>query len=561
MTHSCPHLLHAAFAAIDAGRFAAALPACDALLAADPADTDARLLLGLARGALGEVIEAAALLDQVARARPGRAHPCHDLATLLRRLGRPEQATALYRTALRLAPADAALRRGLAEHLLAAGSPRAALAALGDPAGSAAGYHLAGLAWAEIGDIHAAAGQFRHAIALNPGPAAGWSNLGMMLKVADRHAEAIAAHDQAVARAPDNAQLHVNRAVALLHAGRWTEAWGEYEWRLRLPGHTALPQATLLASLATPGDASGDPLNARAGDALAGRTVLLTHEEGFGDTLQFVRYAPLLAARGALVVLAVPGPLARLLAPVAPVVSPVGLPGEPLPYFDLHCPFFSLPRVFATTPDTVPAIVPYLAVNPALAAAWRVRLATLGPGLRVGLVWAGQARPWLEGFTTLDRRRSAGLAAFAPLAGIPCVRFISLQAGPPAAEAAMPPPGLDLLDPMAEVADFADTAAIVAGLDLVISVDTAVVHLAGALGKPVFLLDRYDNCWRWLSGRTDSPWYPHLRIFRQDRMGDWRGPMDRIAVALRALTAVWPAPGPPEQPCGVTARPFDRRAA
>jgi tetratricopeptide (TPR) repeat protein len=509
-------LLCAAFAALESGRFAAVLAPCRALLAADPADAEARLLLGLARGAQGGTEDAADLLHEVARARPDQAHPCHDLAALLRRLGQAERAVAQYRAALRRAPADAALRRGLAQLHLDIGDPAAALAALGDPSGSAAAQFLAGLAAAETGDIPAATAAFRGTVALDPGPAAGWSNLGMMLKVAGRHAEAVAAHDQAVARAPEDAQLHVNRAVALLHAGRWREAWAEYEWRLRLPGHTALPLDRLLPDLAVAGD-------------LTGRTVLLTHEEGYGDTLQFARYAPLLARRGARVVLAVPAALARLLAPLAPLADPAA----PLPAYDFHCPFFSLPRVFATTPETVPAAVPYLAADPVLAAGWRDRLRAAGPGLRVGLVWAGQARPWLPGFATLDRRRSAGLAAFAPLAGVAGVTFVSLQAGPSATEAAAPPPGLTVLDPMGDVADFADTAAIIAGLDLVVSVDTAVVHLAGALGTPVLLLDRYDNCWRWLSGRDDSPWYPGLRIFRQDRLGDWDGPLIRAAAALR----------------------------
>ncbi len=281
--------------------------------------------------------EAARLLDQVARARPGHAHPCHDLAALLRRLGRPDLAAAQYHAALHLAPGDTALRRGLAEHLLEAGDPLAALDVLGDPAGSAAAHHLAGLAWAEAGDIEAATAQFRRTVGLDPGPAAGWSNLGMMLKIAGRHAEALAAHDEAVARAPEDPQLRVNRAATLLHAGRWAEAWGEYEWRLRLPGHAPQPAEPPLPSRASLGD-------------LAGRTVLLTHEGGFGDTMQFARYVPLLAARGAEVRLAVPAALARLLAPLAPVVAP----DQPRPRCDFHCPFSSLPRVFATTPDDGP---------------------------------------------------------------------------------------------------------------------------------------------------------------------------------------------------------------
>ena len=149
---------------------------------------------------------------------------------------------------------------------------------------------------------------------------------------------------------------------------------------------------------------------------------------------------------------------------------------------------------------------------------------------------AGQARPTAPGFRTLDRRRSAGLAAFAPLADVPGVSFVSLQAGPPARQPA--PAGLVLEDAMAGVSDFLDTAAIVATLDAVVSVDTSVVHLAGLMGKPVLLLDRYDGCWRWLHGRSDSPWYPRLRIFRQDNPGDWAAPMARIAAALDAGTVL-----------------------
>jgi ADP-heptose:LPS heptosyltransferase len=171
---------------------------------------------------------------------------------------------------------------------------------------------------------------------------------------------------------------------------------------------------------------------------------------------------------------------------------------------------------------------------------WRERLPA-GEALRVGLCWAGQARPWLAGFVGLDRRRSTSLATLAPLAAVPKVRFVSLQQGPAAAEARAA--GFELLDLMDDVHDFADTAAIVANLNLVISVDTSVVHLAGALGKPVFLLDRYDNCWRWLSGREDSPWYPSLRIFRQRQSGDWAPVVARVATALAAM-ASHPFPAP-----------------
>ncbi len=382
--------------------------------------------------------------------------------------------------------------------------------------------HMLGAAEAERGHFAEAIAAFSRAVAINPEQAASWSNLGMMLKIERRFEEAVAAHDKAVALGPDVPQLRVNRAVALLHAGRMAEAWRDYEFRLRQPGHTTLPLEMLLPTLAS-------------GVAFAGRRVLVTHEEGFGDTLHFIRYAPMLAALGARVLVLVPPALTPLLRGLAGVDG-VLTEGAPTPSFDFHCPVFSLPRVFATTLETIPAPVSYLAADPALVAHWSTRLPIASRGkLRVGIVWAGQSRPWLAGFTMLDRRRSTSLATLAPFANLANATLISLQVGPPAEEARSPPPGLVMHDPMSEVRDFADTAAIIAGLDLVVSVDTSVVHLAGALGKPVFLLDRYDNCWRWFSGREDSPWYPMLRIFRQDRPGDWSGPVARAAETIAAL--------------------------
>lgn len=479
-------LLAVALEGLESGRFTDAAATCRRLLAIAPDDVELKLLLGLALGAQGRLDEAMPLLDVVARTRPGHAHPRRDLAELLVRLGRPAEAVTHFRAWLAQAPTDAGA------------------------------HHALGLVLAELGEIEAAISHLHRAIAIDPGPAAGWSNLGMLLKIERRFNEAIEAHDAAVLRAPEDPQIRVNRAVALLHAGRLAEAWRDYEWRLRQPGHTGLPLATLLPDI--------------AGLDLRGRTVLVTHEEGFGDTVQFVRYLPLLAEHGARVVLGVPRELGRLAGGIAGVAE-LHVFGAPLPRFDYHCPVFSLPRAFATTMETIPGETPYLSVDPGLKARWERRLPS--GGLRVGLVWAGQARPWLPGFSTLDGRRSAGLAAFAPFAGVSGVCFISLQKGPAAAQPV--PTGLMLHNPMPDVGDFADTAAIVASLDLVVSVDTAVVHLAGALGKPVFLLDRYDNCWRWFSGREDSPWYPGLRIFRQERLGDWTTPMRRLAEAVRGM--------------------------
>ena len=373
-----------------------------------------------------------------------------------------------------------------------------------------------GQARAEQNDFPSAIACFQAAAAMDPNAAASWSNLGMVLKVEARFEEAIAAHDRAVALQPGNAQLRVNRAVALLKAGDWQRAWQDYEARFELPGAPTIDRTQLLPSL-------------RPGDSLRGLTVLALHEDGFGDTLNFLRYLPLLANQGARIIACVPPPLARIMQRV-PGVQHVLTGSNVLPAHDFVCPMFSLPRVFGTTVETIPP-VPAITLDRDLLQRWAGLLPS--SGLRVGLVWAGQARPSLTGFQTLDRRRSAGLAAFAPLFNVPGMAFVSLQAGP---QGRQPRPAwTDLIDPMPDVKDFADTAAIIAGLDVVVSVDTSVAHLAGLLAKPVFLLDRYDGCWRWLSGRCDSPWYSTLTIFRQEQPGDWSAPMAQAAASLHAM--------------------------
>ncbi len=283
-----------------------------------------------------------------------------------------------------------------------------------------------------------------------------------------------------------------------------------------------------------------EPAQARAtveGRCLGDRTILLHAEQGLGDTLQFLRYAPLVAAAGGRVVLEVQPELVRLcqgLPGITEVVPTYETGAEPSAQFDVQCPLMSLPLLFGTTLETIPAAAPDLHPDPALVAAWKERLPDTG-ALRVGLRWAGARHIADAGARLIDQRRSLRLAELAPLADIGGVRFVSLQKGEPADELRDAPPGLDVLDPMPAVSDFAETAAIVASLDLVISVDTSVAHLAGALGRPVWLLSRFDGCWRWLHGRDDSPWYPTMRLYRQERPLDWGGVIGRVRRGLIAL--------------------------
>jgi len=314
--------------------------------------------------------------------------------------------------------------------------------------------------------------------------------------------DALATGERAVAASPKNVTARLMLAGLYLRLGRMTaRAWDLYEWRHRQnPG--------------TPGWMQGPVW---AGEDLTGRTILLHAEQGYGDTLQFVRYAPLVARRAGRVILAVQPALLRLLRTV-PGVDLVVPMGGALPQFDIVCPLLSLPRLFATTLETIPPPLPYADACPMPPAA---------PGpLRVGLVWAGNAD------FPLDAQRSIPAAALAALASIPGVQFYSLQM-----PAGALPPGLNMINLMGGVQDFADTAARVAGLDLVIAADTAVAHLAATMGKPVWLLSRFRGCWRWLHDRVDSPWYPSLQIIRQTTLKDWSGVLATVRRALEALAA------------------------
>jgi hypothetical protein len=235
------------------------------------------------------------------------------------------------------------------------------------------------------------------------------------------------------------------------------------------------------------------------------------------------------------IILEVQAPLVRLLSRL-PGVREIVVRGARLPPFDLHCPLMSLPHAFGTTLNTIPAATPYLSADPALAANWQERLVGLD-GLRIGLVWAGGSWLNVPAVAAVDRRRSIALKALAPLGKVSGVSFVSLQKDAPAAQAADPSHGLMLHDFTADLHDFEDTAALIVNLDLVISVDTSVAHLAGALGKPVWLLNRFDTCWRWLLNRDDSPWYPTLRQFRQARPGDWNSAVCATRDALQRLMA------------------------
>ena len=322
--------------------------------------------------------------------------------------------------------------------------------------------------------------------------------------------EAIAALEKVCALQPDDAEARFDLALALLRDGDFARGWKEFEWRLRHP------HLNLARDFTQP---------QWRGQDIAGQTILLHAQGGFGDVLQFVRYAPLVAQRGAKVLLECKAELVSLLQSVKGVQAVISR-GQALPPFDWHSPLPSLPLAFGTSLETIPADVPYLSPPPPAQALWKQRVGE-GPSFKIGLVWAGRSF------------QSNHLQIFAPLGKIPGVRFFSLQKGPQSVQ--QPPAGMDLKDFTADLRDFADTAALIQQMDLVIGVDTAVVHLAGALAKPVWVLIPCRSDFRWLLDRCDSPWYPTMRLFRQIRPGDWDTPTAQMAAALRSK--VFPPPG------------------
>lgn len=468
----------------------------------------------------GHPAEAAASFGRAVRLTPASAEALGGLGSALRRQGRHAEAVAACVASIGLQPSIAVTHATLADALrgldrldAALDGYRRAIALAPDQPQT---YAHMGDVLLTLGRIGESAAVCRAGVLLGPTLAATHNNLGNALKALGRVEEAAAAFAAATARAKADPLIHLNHALALLTLARFGEGWEEYEWRWRTGmvrrRDFVQPQWT--------------------GDALEGRTILLHAEQGMGDTLHFARYAPLVAARGGRVLLEVQKPLLRLMQGLAGVERVI-VQGEPLPSFDVHCPLLGLPRAFATRLDTIPGAVPYLHADPALVEAWRPRVPRDG-ALTVGLVWAGEARKGVPHANRIDRQRSLTLGQLAPLAGISGVRFLSLQMGAPAEQLRDPPPGLEILDLMDGVGDFADTAALVAHLDLVIGVDTSVIHLAGGLGKPVWVLSRFDGCWRWLTGRDDSPWYPTLRLYRQDRPQDWASAISRLARDLRA---------------------------
>ncbi len=497
------------------GRLAQAELFYSTILRVRPDHADSLHFLGVLKYQLGHHPEAIELIAQALRLNPDRSDYILNLGNALQRSGRLNEAETCYRASIELTPDGAMALNNLGATLRDMGRPQAAedscRAALRLKPDYADALNNLGTALADLGRFQESADSYRASLRLEPGRAEVHNNLGNVLTHLGELDDAIAEYAAALEVMPQSIEVHHNRAMTLLRAGRFEEGWAEYEWRWR-----SRQLAPVRRNFAQP-QWDGEPL----GDRL-----LLVHaEQGFGDTLQFCRYASRIGGR---VVVEVQPELARLLQGLAGVEAVIPR-GHPLPKFDVHCPMMSLPGLVEPTPDPANHAVPYLRPEPSQVEVWRARLAPLR-GLRVGLVWAGGNRPEQPTLEAVNRRRSMTLSLLAPLAQVAGVSFVSLQKGGPAIELETAPQGLVVHDFTADLHDFGDTAALVANLDLVISVDTAVAHLSAALGRPVWMANRFDSCWRWLTDRKSSPWYPTLTQFCQPEPGDW----DSVAIDLAA---------------------------
>jgi tetratricopeptide (TPR) repeat protein len=544
----------------DTGAAAEALQSYARALALNPGFVEALGNRAMLLGQLGRLEEALADSERAVALAPGHPMTHMGRGNVLLGLGRHGEASASFEAALRLAPGVPELWSQYGEALVGAGRFEAAAQACEKALSlGAEGPRLrlnAGAAGWSLGRPEAALVHFDRAIALDPGLAQAWAGRGATLRLLDRHAEALDSLSRAMALDPGEAAHPFNRGVVLTDLGRNEEACADHEAALALtPDFRRAKLGGAHAYLARGAFERGwelfearwqgpegyelkDPPMWDGKASLDGKTILLRAEQGLGDTLQFCRYVRQVKALGPRVVLEVQAPLMRLLAGLEGVDEVVESSPAP-PAADCHMLLMSLPRAFGTRLQTIPGETPYLSADPADVARWAARL---GPRTRprVGLVWSGGFRDEAD-LRWVNARRNIALERLAPLKGAE-VDFISLQKGEPGegelkALKAAGWDGPEFLEVMDDVSDFADTAALVQNLDLVISVDTSTAHLAGALGKPVWILNRYDSCWRWLADRDDSPWYPSVRLFRQETISDWDAVAARVRVELDRFCA------------------------
>ncbi len=464
----------------------------------------------------GKLNEALAYGRRALELQPDFAKAHNNLGNVLQEQGRLDEAEACYRRALMLDPnyVDAHYNLALAarDQGKLADSIACSRRALELKPDYAEAHNILGLALHQQGRLEESLACYRRALELKPDYADAHSSLGTAFHDQGRIAEALACFQRAIELRPQFALAHFNRSLLRLLTGDFAHGWAEYEWRWQTGLKPFSPRSF--------------PRPLWDGRPLQGRTLLLHAEQGLGDTIQFLRYAALVRQPGARVVVECPTPLLRIVRTCRFIDQLADETTSALD-FDLYYPLMSLPGLLKTTLASVPADVPYLFAAPDLVAPWRESLGGL-EGFKIGIVWrGGPAHP-------NDRARSIPLSCFEPLAALPGVRLFSLQKGAGAEQLQDVAGRFPITELGSRLEDFMDTAAVLASLDLLITADTAIAHLAGALALPVWVALPLVPDWRWLLDRSDSPWYPTMRLFRQKAPGDWRGVFDEIKTALLA---------------------------
>ncbi len=486
------------------GNFADAETLYNEILETQQEDIDTIFFLGTLKLQQGNLEAARVLLEKVTTLKPDHATAYNNLGTVLKELSQPEEAVKSYNKSITLKP-DYAMAHCNSGNLLK-----------------------------ELGRFDEAEASCRCAISLQPNYADAHNNLGSTLQKQGKLDEAIISYNRAIELNPDSISARINKSVALLLTENFKEGWPEYEWRL----HT---KNCIPRTLKQP---KWD------GSTLNGKSILVHVEQGFGDTIQFVRYLPIVQDQGGYVIFECQKNLIRLLKNCAGIDKIINITSKPNANFDTHIPLLSLPGIFGTSIDSIPSDIPYITVEPRLVEHWQKKISS-NSDFKIGITWAG--RP-----TYKDHFRSCSLTDFAPLTAIHGITFYSLQKGPASREVLNPPEGMKIINLENDLNDFADTAAVMKNLDLVISTDTAVVHLAGAIGKPIWTLLHSSPDWRWFLNRDDSPWYPSprqndvtrpddlvgreqanglaersgMRLFRQTNHNDWTETFEKVKQTL-----------------------------
>ncbi len=466
-----------AFAAHNAGRHDDAEALCRVLLPAGKPDAQLFFLLGMVLHKTKRDAEAVTWLRRAAELQPAAAHILSGLGYACQGVGQYDEAVVHFARATQLEP------------------------------GKGDYFYSLGIAQFNLNRLEAAAAAFERAVELNPRDIASWNNLGKLYKQFNRLEESIAAYNCALAVSPDFELAKHGRAISLLTAGRWGEGFREYESRWSKITPRVFPKPTW------------------QGEAVAGQTVFLHAEQGFGDAIHFARFVPLVQQRGARVILEC-RPELKSLFQYSNVADEVIAVGEPIPPFDRVTSYFSVPGILGITLQNLPAHVPYLKAPPA-----EDPLVAKSGQLKVGLVWAGSSEH------RDDVSRSLTLESFLPILNLAGPAFFSLQRIISPRDEPVFRSRPDLVDLSPQLVDFLATATLVEQMDLIISVDTSVAHLAGALAKPVWNLTQFDADWRWLLNRPDTPWYPTMRLFRQSQRGQWLPVIARVVAELSSLVA------------------------